>query len=48
MVQEHATGPSFNISLLLHWVLFPGNNAAKDLKTLAPGRSGSSQWSLLR
>lgn len=38
MVQEHTTGPSFNISVLPRWVLFPSNNAAKNLETPAPGR----------
>lgn len=38
MVQEQATGPSFNILVLPHWVLFPTNNAAKYLETLAPRR----------
>lgn len=38
MAQEHTTGPSFNISVLPHWVLFPSHNAAKYLETFAPGR----------
>ena len=38
MVQEHTTGPSFNILVLPHWVLFPSNNAAKNLETPALGR----------
>lgn len=48
MVQEQATGPSFNILVLPHWVLFPTNNAAKYLETLAPQQEAASQWSLLR
>ena len=38
MVQEHTTGPNFNISVLPHWVLFTSNNTAKNLETPAPGR----------
>ena len=38
MVQEHTTGPSFNILVLPRWVLFPRNNAAKNLETPALGR----------
>lgn len=35
MVQEHTTGPSFNILVLPRWVLFPSINAANYLETLA-------------
>lgn len=38
MVQEHTTGPSFNILVLPHWVLSSSNNAAKNLETPALGR----------
>lgn len=38
MVQEHTTGPSFNILVMPHWDSFPSDNASKYLETRALSR----------